>query len=210
MNKTVEVSQGDIDAANEFWAVMAKRIMAGIGGSWPEETDGPIEENVLVQAFARHRLATIRTTPSTDAVREAVGREEGLIGPIEAATDLLALYDADQRTVAYRSDRWECLRAALSALQLADTRTTQPDSALREALEAQRPIAVCSNRRRASTQSGRGNQWWARDVWHIKGETNRTLCGRDTSDWLTIGEVEAVDANCCTRCAALQKDHPHG
>lgn len=36
------------------------------------------------------------------------------VDTIEAATDLLAAFDKDQRTVGYRNDLWECLRAAIS------------------------------------------------------------------------------------------------
>jgi hypothetical protein len=70
-------------------------------------------------------------------------------------------------------------------------------------------IAVCSARTRASTQNARsyflktGASAWGRDVYHIKGEDGRTLCGRDCSEYLTIGPVEiANDHNCCERCRA--------
>jgi len=65
-------------------------------------------------------------------------------------------------------------------------------------------IAVCSAKPRTSVQNNHarfGSQWWARDVYHIQGEPGRTLCGRDASEWLTIGEIEAPDHNCCARCA---------
>jgi hypothetical protein len=62
-------------------------------------------------------------------------------------------------------------------------------------------IAVCSPRPRTSLQNNhsKGSQWWARDVYHLLGEAGRTLCGRDCSEWLTIGEIEP-DHNCCVRC----------
>lgn len=37
-----------------------------------------------------------------------------------AAADLLRAFDADYRTVPYRTDLWECLRAALPALESTD------------------------------------------------------------------------------------------
>lgn len=64
-------------------------------------------------------------------------------------------------------------------------------------------IGVCSNRPRPSVQNNhsKGSQWWARDIWHVKGDGGKTLCGRGASDWLTIGEIK-IDGHCCTRCAA--------
>ena len=68
-------------------------------------------------------------------------------------------------------------------------------------------IAVCSNKIRASVQSSRsyflktGASAWGRDVYHIKGEEGRTLCNRDCSEWLTIGEIEdPTEKDCCLRC----------
>lgn len=64
-------------------------------------------------------------------------------------------------------------------------------------------IAVCSARPRPSLQrNGKGHQWWARDVYHIQGDAGLTLCGRNTADWLTIGPVEELTADCCDRCRA--------
>jgi hypothetical protein len=65
---------------------------------------------------------------------------------------------------------------------------------------------VCSNRQRAATRtSGMGNQWWSREVYHFRSG-NRTMCGRDCSEWLVIGpgtlEAAAKDRNCCARCLA--------
>ncbi|MFH1553547.1 MAG: hypothetical protein ABII76_01595 [Pseudomonadota bacterium] len=39
--------------------------------------------------------------------------DDDLIGLAEAARDLLAARDRDERTVGYRADQWDCLRAAL-------------------------------------------------------------------------------------------------
>ena len=75
--------------------------------------------------------------------------------------------------------------------------------------DARALIAVCSNTRRASTQSMKGNQWWARDVYHLLGDNKRTLCGRDCADWLTIGPMPTLDDNCCKRCAALSSTPTH-
>lgn len=70
-------------------------------------------------------------------------------------------------------------------------------------------IAVCSNRPRPSVQkqygSSGGAAWWARDVYHLAAPEGalgvlKTLCGRDRADWLTIGEIEKLDSNCCSRC----------
>lgn len=62
--------------------------------------------------------------------------------------------------------------------------------------------AVCSNRPRPTVQrNGKGSQWWTRDVYHIQGEAKRTLCGRDASEWLTIGPIAGTDNDCCARCA---------
>lgn len=70
-------------------------------------------------------------------------------------------------------------------------------------------IGVCSARKRASTQNSRsyflktGASAWGRDVYHLKGQGQRTLCGRDCSEWLTIGEIEELTSDCCIRCATL-------
>ena len=65
--------------------------------------------------------------------------------------------------------------------------------------------AVCSNRPRPTVaRSGKhgGGQWWARDVWHIAAAENKTLCGLDRSDWLTIGQTK-LNSDCCKRCSRL-------
>ncbi len=64
---------------------------------------------------------------------------------------------------------------------------------------------VCSAKRRAPTQSVRGHQWWARDVYHLRmDEEHVTLCGRDCSEWLMIGDADLggclTDTNICKRC----------
>jgi hypothetical protein len=65
-------------------------------------------------------------------------------------------------------------------------------------------LAVCSARPRAQTHSNSkfGNQWWLREVYHLEGANKRTLCGRDSSDYLTVGEMDDLDDNCCVRCRA--------
>jgi hypothetical protein len=73
-------------------------------------------------------------------------------------------------------------------------------------------IAVCSARARAPTaQSGKrgGGQWWARDPYHVRGEDSRTLCGRDCSEWLVIGPMEELSADCCLRCRARAEATRH-
>lgn len=65
--------------------------------------------------------------------------------------------------------------------------------------------AVCSAKPRASVHNNhsKGSQWWARDVYHVR-QTHRydqTLCGRDCSEWLLVGQIDEIDRNCCKRCA---------
>jgi hypothetical protein len=62
-------------------------------------------------------------------------------------------------------------------------------------------VAVCSARPRASTQSMKGNQWWRREPYHLLGEGGRTLCGRNCTEWLTIGPMPEIDDGCCIRCS---------
>ncbi len=63
-------------------------------------------------------------------------------------------------------------------------------------------VAVCSARPRASVQRGaKGNQWWRREPYHLLGENGRTLCGRNCAEWLTIGPMPELNADCCVRCA---------
>jgi hypothetical protein len=72
---------------------------------------------------------------------------------------------------------------------------------------------VCSNRPRPSVQHGRtwgyktGAALWGRDVYHARGDENRTLCGRVANDWLTLDdgdltkEKALADDNFCHQCA---------
>lgn len=80
---------------------------------------------------------------------------------------------------------------------------------------------VCSARQRATTQNSshpKGSQWWGRDVYHaaLADDKSRTLCGRDSSEWLTINRdvnAEAMadalnDFHFCTRCRTKLMDIP--
>lgn len=77
--------------------------------------------------------------------------------------------------------------------------------------DARTVIGICSNKPRPMVQSSRsyslktGESAWGRDVWHIKGDGMKTLCGRDASEWLIIGETE-IDWHCCTRCVSTPRD----
>jgi len=73
-----------------------------------------------------------------------------------------------------------------------------------------RPIAVllklvCSRTRRARTGGGRNNEFWKREVFHVRRSDTLTHCGLDCSDWLDIEPRERnatlADHNCCARCA---------
>lgn len=69
---------------------------------------------------------------------------------------------------------------------------------------------ICSNKPRPSVhRTGKGHQSWRPDVHHIQappsiaGRDKRTMCSRDSSDWLVIGPVTAdaaSDHNLCKRC----------
>lgn len=66
---------------------------------------------------------------------------------------------------------------------------------------------VCSAKPRPSVQKGaKGHQWWTRDVFHVEAEKGKTLCGINSSEWLTMENREAdatvADQNCCDRCKA--------
>lgn len=65
-------------------------------------------------------------------------------------------------------------------------------------------VAVCSNKPRshAGPNGKRSASWWSRDVYHLARSGITTLCGRDRSEWLTIGFIDKLDGNCCVRCAA--------
>ena len=62
-------------------------------------------------------------------------------------------------------------------------------------------IGICSARPTPSVQGGSkfGHQYWKKDVWHIQADNKKTLCGRDASNYLTIGPVEP-DQHLCDRC----------
>lgn len=68
-------------------------------------------------------------------------------------------------------------------------------------------ILVCSNRPRPSTRTGgKGNHWWARDVFHVSNDGRVTLCGRDCTEWLVISEQGnarevAGRTDCCAPCS---------
>lgn len=69
---------------------------------------------------------------------------------------------------------------------------------------------VCSARPRPTLQHGRGffktgEAVWGRDVWHIQGDGGKTLCGRDSTEFLTIGETE-IDRHCCAQCVSRVPD----
>jgi hypothetical protein len=75
---------------------------------------------------------------------------------------------------------------------------------------------MCSHKPRPSVQSNRGykniktgQSIWGRDVYHAAdaADKSRTLCGVDSSEWLTISQGADVDLNhtlndfhFCTRC----------
>jgi hypothetical protein len=70
---------------------------------------------------------------------------------------------------------------------------------------------VCSAKPRPSVQKGaKGHQWWNRDVFHVEDEKGRTLCGINSSEWLTIEgrEPQGIidDHNCCGRCSRKIQD----
>lgn len=59
---------------------------------------------------------------------------------------------------------------------------------------------VCSAKTRASTQKGpKGNQWWRREAWHVRGADGKTLCGRDCADYLDMGDLDP-NSDLCTKC----------
>lgn len=67
---------------------------------------------------------------------------------------------------------------------------------------------TCSNKTRAPTQrSGKGHQWWKRDVFHVQKSGTSTMCGVDCSEWLRMDPKDKAEvignADCCARCAAI-------
>jgi hypothetical protein len=81
-------------------------------------------------------------------------------------------------------------------------------------------VGMCSYKPRPSVQSNRGykntttgQSIWGRDVYHAAdaADKSRTLCGVDSSEWLTISEnipVEQMlaDFHFCTRCKKKIED----
>lgn len=73
-------------------------------------------------------------------------------------------------------------------------------------------IGVCSNKPRPSVQNNytgpRGfTAVYGRDPWHVKGENGRTLCGINSSEWLTIGDLKP-DGHLCHRCRRKLEQPP--
>lgn len=68
-------------------------------------------------------------------------------------------------------------------------------------------IAVCSAKPRPSVHNhhSKGHQYWRREIYHLRGDGQRTLCGRDCSEWLVIGEIE-IDHHCCALCVVNAGD----
>jgi len=63
-------------------------------------------------------------------------------------------------------------------------------------------IAVCTAKKHtASGPKKNGGRWWNPDVYHLRRSGMTTYCGRDLTEWLTIGPIEKIDHNCCARCA---------
>lgn len=67
-------------------------------------------------------------------------------------------------------------------------------------------VGMCSMKPRPLVHTGRkdGNQWWARDVWHIRHSGMTTFCGRDTSNYLNMGEMQP-DGDMCKQCEKQAK-----
>lgn len=66
---------------------------------------------------------------------------------------------------------------------------------------------ITSNKPRASTRvSGKGNQWWKRDTFHMAAVNDKTACGVKAEGWLKLDPMtvsEAVNnSDFCKRCAA--------
>lgn len=81
-------------------------------------------------------------------------------------------------------------------------------------------IFMCSNKPRPSVQSNSGykniktgQSVWGRDVYHAADaeDKSRTLCGRDSSEWLTFSDGHTIadamaDFHFCTRCKKKLED----
>lgn len=67
---------------------------------------------------------------------------------------------------------------------------------------------VCSDKLRSSTQkTGKGNEWWRREPFHVRGVEGKTRCGIKCDEWLDleprlIDDVKS-DPHCCQRCNKL-------
>lgn len=68
--------------------------------------------------------------------------------------------------------------------------------------------AVISRTGRAGTGSGRNQQWWRREVFHVRGENSRTLCNRDCADWFELPGASFASQDLCKRCAAKLGEQP--
>lgn len=67
---------------------------------------------------------------------------------------------------------------------------------------------ICSDKPRPSTRtSGKGNQWWKRDTFHMQGDGGKTACGVKADGWLFLDPRPVrelmEDPDFCKRCAAL-------
>jgi len=67
-------------------------------------------------------------------------------------------------------------------------------------------IKVCSARPHASTHNNhsKGHQHWRKDTWHIgTAGSDKTVCGRDCTEYLCIGMFQDHDINdfhLCDHC----------
>lgn len=70
-------------------------------------------------------------------------------------------------------------------------------------------IIMCSNKPRARSGTRKNaHQWWGREVHHVVTDArDKTLCGRDATEWLVISGISIREAtlskNCCVFCARL-------
>lgn len=77
-------------------------------------------------------------------------------------------------------------------------------------------VVVASYNKSAPTKtSGKGHQWWRRDVMHIMDRrTGKTLCGRKTDGWMIIDDASTTaltnTTHCCKRCGAMLKAREGG
>ena len=90
---------------------------------------------------------------------------------------------------------------------------TNPHKIAAALSEARKWTAVCTNRVRPRLQNNhsKGHQHWLREVHHLENPGQHyslgkvTLCNRDSTDWLTIGDVTAgeLGSDVCQRCASI-------